>query len=254
MKYFIITGTSKGLGEAIVEQLIHPNHHLFCISRTLNTKLVAKAKTMNGELNYFEFDLNNIHQISELMKEIFQYIDLNEAEAIYLINNAGIVTPIKPINKADHEEVIGNIHVNLIAPMLLTSSFIQLTDSFTKEKRIYNISSGAGKKPYYGWSAYSSAKAGIDMFTQCVGIEQEERQSNVKIISIAPGVIETNMQESIRATNIEDFIYKERFVQMKEQGTLQTPEAAAKKLIRIFLQEELQNGQVIDIRDFSFEN
>lgn len=233
MKYYIITGTSRGLGEAISKKLIKKGNHLFCISRNENTRLINLAKNNGVSLEYIRFDLLDVNRIRGMMEDIFLQIKTEEVESIVLINNAGAVIPIKPIELCFDTEIIDNIQLNLMAPMLLTSSFISLLSSINTDKRIINISSGAGKKPYFGWSNYCSAKAGMDIFTRWVGLEQVDKDYPVKSISFAPGIIDTEMQSEIRATNNENFKDLNRFISFKEEGKLLSPYEVSEYVIKL---------------------
>ncbi|MHA7966754.1 SDR family NAD(P)-dependent oxidoreductase [Paenibacillus sp. CAU 1782] len=95
MKYFIVTGASRGIGEVLSQKLLVENHHLICISRHQNSPLITTANTENIPLDYLEFDLNNVHEIDDLMKTIFGKIDELKAESIYLINNAAVVSRVE---------------------------------------------------------------------------------------------------------------------------------------------------------------
>ncbi|MCF6094356.1 (S)-benzoin forming benzil reductase [Microaerobacter geothermalis] len=248
MNHIIITGASRGLGEAITRKLLVPENHLFCISRKKNEELITKANKNEVSLDYYEFDLGSLENIENVMNNIFQKLDDTKVHSIALVNNAGVVKPIKPLEKCESDEIINNINVNLLAPMLLTSLFIRYTEGFKVDKRVINISSGAGKKPYYGWSCYCTSKAGLDLFTRCVGVEQQNKDYPVKILSIAPGIVDTDMQKDIRASNKEDFVDLKRFISYKEEGMLMSPEFVAEKIVR-FLEEDFEQGGVIDIRD-----
>ena len=233
MNYIIITGTSKGLGESIAKNLIKPNNHLFCISRSKNVELIEYARSQNILLDYFQHDLNDIDDIENLIENIFLKVDNKNAISIVLINNAGILNPIKPIDRCDSNEIIANINTNLIAPMLLTSFFIKKTNDFKIDKRIINISSGAGNKPYYGWSNYCASKAGINIFSSCINLEQKNQQYPTKIISVDPGIIDTNMQAEIRKTKKEYFKDVERFIVYKQSNQLESPNCVAKRILKL---------------------
>ncbi|MCQ6563284.1 SDR family NAD(P)-dependent oxidoreductase [Paenibacillus mendelii] len=150
MKYFIITGTSRGLGEAMSELLIAPDHYLFCISRERNHRLLSKS----GNIAYFEFDLNHVDEIESLMGSITQSIDSSNVEGIYLINNAAIISPVTFLSSASIQDITTNMNVNLLAPIILTSLFIRLTSDCNVERRILNISSASAKNLHPGMSLY----------------------------------------------------------------------------------------------------
>lgn len=247
MKYFIITGTSRGIGESIAEQLISPNHYLYCISREKNANLVSKS----NNIEYYEIDLNQLQQIESLMESIFNSIDFSEAEGIYLINNASIIAPVSFIDTAMISDITYNINVNLIAPILLTSLFIKNSNKHLIEKRILNISSASVKNHHAGMSLYSAAKAGLDVFSQCVGLEQNHSNAPVGVISIWPGMIDTNLQREARSQDKSVFPSANLFQTVKAAGMLSTPEITAKQIIEFLFKSDFEHGAVVDIYDYS---
>jgi benzil reductase ((S)-benzoin forming) len=242
LKYFIITGTSRGLGEAIAEQLIHPNHHLICISRNRNESLIAKSE----QIDYLRFDLSNVDQIEALMEIVFSKIDEWNLKGLYLINNAAVVTPLSHIELGSTQEIINNVHVNLLAPVILTSLFIRFSQHLQIEKRVLNISSMSAKSLLPGLSVYSATKAGLDIFSESVGIEQGDDSSAVKVVSIWPGLIDTGLQEEARNANKDTFASTEMFAMLKDRGLLVSPAATADRLIELLLGDSFIQGSVIE--------
>ncbi|NBG88583.1 (S)-benzoin forming benzil reductase [Isachenkonia alkalipeptolytica] len=249
MKYFIITGTSRGLGKALGKALMDENHRVFCISRKMDRELMDFAETQRGSLEFFEFDLSDHERIRSLMDEIFQRVDLEAAEGIYLVNNAGVLAPVKRLEDCEDGEILQNLHVNLAAPLILTSAFIKKTQGFTGDKKVINISSGAGSKPHYGWANYCASKAGVNLFTRSVGLEQESKEAPVKILSLAPAIMDTKMQEEIRSSNKEDFQELEKFKNYKKEGQLLPTKKVAEKVKELLLTGDFEQGEVLDVRD-----
>ncbi|MFJ8531554.1 (S)-benzoin forming benzil reductase [Bacillus sp. NPDC094106] len=247
MRYVIVTGTSQGLGEAIATQLLEENTRLICISRRQNETLIEKAKQKGIPFTFHSTDLQDVHHLEAHFETIFLSIEEEKVSSIHLINNAGILAPMKPIEKSESELLIANVQINLIAPMILTSSFMKHTKDWKVDKRIINISSGAGQKPYFGWGAYCTAKAGVNMFTQCVATEEAGKEYPVKTISFAPGVVDTSMQQQIRQTEKEDFINLDRFIALKEEGKLLSPEYVAKAVVHLLETNDFEQGGVIRI-------
>jgi len=245
MKCFIITGTSKGLGEAIARKLLDPAHTLICISRHKNTRLIADAAEASCKLEYIEFDLANTEHLDALTARMFPKIPRAELSGLYLINNAGSIQPIGPANKIDGESIDRSMKTNAIAPMILTAGLIRWSQPLEVDKRIMNISSGAGRNAYYGWSAYCASKAGLDHFTRCVALEQKDAEHPVRIASVRPGVIDTDMQEQIRGSNSKDFKDIQRFLDLKENGELLTAEAVADKMLEILYSETYGEEPVV---------
>lgn len=250
MEYAIITGTSKGLGEAVASELLNRNVHLFCISRHENRNLIEQAGEKNSPLDYFTYDLTKSQGIENLVGEIVDRINPFAVTDILLVNNAGVVTPVGPTERNRGSDIINSLNVNIIAPCILTSQFIRQTDSFGCRRSVVNISSGAGSKPYYGWSTYCSSKAAIDMYTKVVALEQADRNNPVNIFSFRPGVVDTDMQVLIRGTSAEDFPSINRFKALKEEGRLLQPESVAQRMIHLLSSGRLESGGIYDLRDF----
>jgi benzil reductase ((S)-benzoin forming) len=242
MNYFIITGASKGIGAGIAKELLKQGSVVIGISRSKNPELT--------DLIQHSIDLANTETLETKFLKILQTIDLEKATGIFLVNNAGLLAPMKPIQKASGSEITTHINVNIIAPMILSSIFIRELADLNIRKRILNISSGAGKNPYFGWSAYCTSKAGIDIFSRTVSVEQKETKNPVEVISFAPGVVDTEMQSEIRSTEEEDFINLPQFRELYEAGILQDAETVGKFIADYLQSDRFEDGGVVDIRDF----
>lgn len=246
MDTYLITGGSKGLGAAIVRQLLEQGAAVHCISRSENQALRQEALRMEGQLTFHAYDLAQTEGLDSLMERIVSTLD--SVSSITLINNAGMLEPMTSIGRAAPDDLQRSLQVNLVAPAVLTNSFIRLTQAWPIVKRVVGISSGAGRKPYPGWGAYCTAKAGLDMLTRCVGVEQMREPHPVQICAVAPGVVDTDMQREIRAASEVDFPQVNRFVQLNEQGELSSPEDVAKQLLHLLQTNAFEQGEVADLR------
>ncbi|MBI9034286.1 MAG: (S)-benzoin forming benzil reductase [Bacteroidales bacterium] len=253
MNAYIITGASRGLGAAISKQLIDDHSLVIALSRTVNQELISLAEENNVPFHFLNFDLADIENIPSLMTQIFEIINAFEIEKIALINNAGILDPMMPIEKVKPKDLQMHMNINLVAPMLLSSEFIRYTSRWQCEKTIFNISSGAAHNPYFGWAAYCSSKAGLNMFTQVAAEEQYSAINPVKIIAFAPGVIETDMQKQIRSVNEKDFKRKEKFVNLKNSGALLKTKDVARVIIQNIFNQDFPQGAIIDARELDLE-
>ncbi|MGP1615597.1 MAG: SDR family NAD(P)-dependent oxidoreductase, partial [Pollutimonas bauzanensis] len=111
--------------------------------------------------------------------------------------------------------------------------------------RILNISSGAGRNPTAGWGVYCATKAALDHYTQVLHAENH----GARVASLAPGVIDTGMQEKIRGSDAASFPNVERFAQMHEQGQLSSPGAVAEKILRYLAHDDFGATVLDDIRN-----
>ncbi|MGD6871155.1 (S)-benzoin forming benzil reductase [Sutcliffiella horikoshii] len=251
MNYFIVTGSSKGLGEATAKLLLKENHHLICIARSENKDLELVAKESGAEFTFLQEDLSKHERVTGIVQYLLSKIEKDgQAEGVYLINNAGMVDPIKPAGKADENSMTKAVHLNLLTPMLMTNEFIRLTEEWDCKKMIVNISSGAANRPIHGWNTYCTTKAGLDMFTKSVGLEQSQAPHPTTILSFSPGVMDTAMQGVIRSSDKENFLNVDTFKNYYDEGQLRNPATVAEKMLELILSRRVENGRIYDIKEF----
>lgn len=238
MNVYIVTGGSKGIGFELMKQL-----------KRKGSKVIGIARTNENEItDMVTADLSQTDQLAGILANVVEE-NRSSATSFTLINNAGTVEPIGLVGTIDESKMAQALAVNLTAPMVLSNAFISVLEKFEGRKRIVNISSGAGRNPYEGWGVYCTTKAGLDHFSRVVSLEQEKAEFPVEIISIAPGIIDTGMQETIRASNADDFPLHDRFVDYKQQGHLSSAEETASKLIAVLDREDFGKlGPIADIR------
>jgi benzil reductase ((S)-benzoin forming) len=251
MKYVIVTGASRGLGEAVAHQLLASAEmiHLIYVNRKENKKLKERAAEMNRPLDFISADFSGTERLAELMERIFEHIDTLHATGLYLINNAGIVDPVKPLSRCDETEILKNLQINLAAPMILTSTFIRIAEGLPLEKRVLTVTSGASKRAVYGWSAYCSSKAGVNLFTACASEEERQKENGAQLVAFSPGIMDTDMQRRIRSADPDDFSQVDQFIRYKEEGELRPPELVADALTRLLFSADFPGGEFVDIKD-----
>jgi benzil reductase ((S)-benzoin forming) len=244
MNLYIVTGTTKGLGKALAERIATDgNNELIAIARAPDAE-IAGGVVVNA-------DLSSAPAIEHAWNRIDERIRGKRYAKAVLINNAGIVAPVAPLERADAAELERNVFVNLVAPMLLMRRFLRSMESAADLRRIINISSGAARRPIFGWSAYCAAKAGLDMASRCVALEAATRNAQVEVVSLAPGVIDTPMQGIVRGASTEDFVDVERFRQMKADGTLRPAADVAADILRLEAAGRLVGEPVQDLRQIA---
>ena len=251
-KYYIITGTSRGIGEALAVKFLSKDSVVFCISRNQNPRLSVEAHVKGFEMQDVAVDLNETGKINEMVHNIFRGIDPENVSEINLINNAGTIHPIRMVGEVDAaERIIRSVNVNLVAAMLITDRFVRETEGWDVARRVVNISSGAAKNAVEGWSAYCSAKAGLEMYGRCLNAEQAKHANPVKLVSFAPGVVNTEMQEEIRNTDEAQFPQLDRFVGLKESGSLLEPEFVAEKIKSLLDSSNFGETPILHISDMA---
>lgn len=241
LNHFIITGTSKGIGEKLAQLLLEEGYFVYGISRGASALLSSYTK-----YEHFNFDLGNVLGIERLVSEIARRINGNSirTEMICLINNAAMLEPLKSIDQCSPEEINTNLQVSLIAPTVLTACFIKQFNHVSARRKIMNISSGSGSYPAPGMSVYCTAKAGMNMFTRCVGEEQRRREHPVEIIAVDPGMVDTEMQAVAREKSEEQYEMANFFKRAHQSGQLQSTENLGKHLLNI-IHSKIEAGKLV---------
>ena len=241
MNLYMVTGTTKGLGKALADALEKaPDCELITLARAPGA---AHPKGLR-----IEVDLADSTALEKAFDRIDAHIRGKRYARAVLINNAGVVSPVGPLERIDGEELERNLAVNLVAPMRLMRRFLLAAEPLADVCRIINISSGAGRRPIFGWSAYCAAKAGLDMASQVVALEAQKRSRAVEVVSLAPGVIDTDMQATVRGASPDDFADLPRFQALKAEGTLRLASDVAADILRAEREGRLKGGPVLDLR------
>ena len=235
MDLYFITGTSSGLGAAITKEALEQGHTVVGIGRNhsyeANRYFAVKADLSRPEVAP-SITLGNPDPDQEY-------------DHVVLINNAGIIEPVKHMGNADAATMQQHYQVNMVAPAIITNQFLAEWKDALAEKVILNISSGAAFRPIDGWGCYCSAKAGLAMLTQVIHEEATLDGVNCRAYALAPGVVDTPMQDTIRTADAENFSQLERFQQLKADDAMVSPAAVARKFLQA-VNNQYENLQVLD--------
>ncbi|MDQ1144454.1 benzil reductase ((S)-benzoin forming) [Bacillus sp. SORGH_AS 510] len=249
MKYAIITGASKGLGAAIAKRLIQEQIGIVSVSRSENQEIKQLADEKGLFYQHYSCNLSLEKEVQEAFMEIAHLIFEKDPEEILLFNNAGVIEPIRTVGNLDQTPIIRNIQVNLIAPIITTNLILNKAQVTNTRVQVVNVTSGAAVRSIESWSVYCSSKAGLNMFTQTAALEQAEMNTNNKIIAFSPGVMDTNMQETIRSSSKEAFKDLERFKEFKEKNLLLSADTVANALVDLLLSGNVESGKVYNVKD-----
>jgi benzil reductase ((S)-benzoin forming) len=219
----ILTGASRGMGLAMAQQLLAAGHRLLCLSRNANPALASPA------CDQWTVDLAEPAPVAARLAE-WLAAQAMPASAT-LINNAGLIPAIAPVGDIAASDLARAMRVDLEAPMLLTGAFLRATAAWAVPRKVLNISSGLGRRAMASQAAYCAAKAGMDHFTRSVALEEALAPNGAKLCSLAPGVIDTDMQVQLRSADSATFPDIGNFIGMKEKGQLSSPQDAAAKVL-----------------------
>jgi NAD(P)-dependent dehydrogenase (short-subunit alcohol dehydrogenase family) len=246
----ILTGASRGMGLAMAQQLLQPDALLLCISRTANDTLAQAAAASGAELLRWQADLSAAAPVAQRLREWLAARDPRTLASASLINNAGVISELTPLRDGQSDDLARALRVGLEAPMLLSAAFLGATQDWTQlPRKVLNISSGLGRRAMASSSAYCAAKAGMDHFTRCLALEEGLLPHGASVCSLAPGVIDTDMQLQLRSADVARFPHQGGFADLHEKGQLSSPADAAKRLLAYLNRPDFGSEPVADVRN-----
>ncbi|MBC7532698.1 MAG: SDR family NAD(P)-dependent oxidoreductase [Oligoflexus sp.] len=220
MELVLITGHSSGLGLELANAYLEREATVIGMARrSINSK--------NPRLYQFHFDLSREGNWEDKLRESLPRQDWSR---VVLINCAGTIAPTQPYGSMEGLQISRAFELNVTAPLRLMNIAVAVYKD--RPLRIVNVSSGAAKKPYQGWSVYCSSKAALAMASEVLAAEMETAERDVRVISYSPGPLDTPMQHELRKKKPEDFPQVERFVQMFNEGKLVSPKEAALDMMK----------------------
>jgi len=238
----LITGASRGIGAGLARRFYEHG---------LKLALCARSDPGPGELPddperifFGQVDVTDYRAVSRFTDQAEERLG-----AIDLwVNNAGVLDPIGLLRTLAPGDVRRHVDVNLLGVFHGTRVYLERLHAAGRTGTIVNISSGASVRPIAGWSAYCAGKAAVDMLTRVTAVE--ERPHGIRAYALAPGVIETGMQELIRRQDEKDFPDVDLFREMHASGDLLDPESPAPAVLRLAFGAPLPDDAVVlDVRD-----
>lgn len=242
----IVTGHTRGLGAALAELLLARGVRVLGLGRGTHPSLAARFGAAFGQT---ALDLSDTAALEQWLATDALRTFAADADCVLLFNNAGTVDPIAPTGAQDALAIARAVTLNVAAPLMLANAVASPAAAKPEAaRRIVHVSSGAARNAYAGWSVYCATKAALDHHARAVALDAPR---GVRICSVAPGVVDTAMQATIRATDVEQFPQRERFQQLKQNGQLATPEAAAQQLIDYALSDAFGLTPTADVREIA---
>ncbi|MBI2134956.1 3-oxoacyl-ACP reductase FabG [Candidatus Woesearchaeota archaeon] len=189
-KTALITGASRGIGEAIAVEFAKNNADViinYYSDRDEAQKVVDKIKKYGVRAIAVQADVSKIDEVKKMADEIqkeFRKVDI-------LVNNAGIAKD-RTLKNMTMDEWHAVINTNLNGIFYVTKSILPL---IPEGGRIISISSIVGQYGNFGQTNYAAAKAGIIGFTK--SLAKELGKKKITVNAIAPGFVRTAITKDI---------------------------------------------------------
>lgn len=225
----------------MAEQLLQPGHLVLGLSR--------QAPPAPAGLEQWTCDLSDPAPVAARLQAWLEGLDGSRFASAALINNAAMLVEPRPLRDADATALSAAVRVGLEAPLLLSAAFLRATRDWSADKRVLHISSGLGRRAMASQGPYCAVKAGLDHLARAQALEEAQLDRGARVVSLAPGIIDTDMQVQLRGADPAGFPDHEAFVQMKSGGRLDSPTAAAAKVIAYLQRADFGSQPVGDVRD-----
>lgn len=245
----LLTGASRGMGLAMARQLLRPGHTLVCIARHASPELTSAAQLCGATLEQWTLDLSQGALAAQHLRNWLATQPAEQFASATLINNAGMIPPLAPLSDCDPADLANALRVGLEAPMLLCAAFLGATQAWPIPRKVLSISSGLGRRAMASQAAYCAAKAGMDHFTRCLALDEARKPHGAKVCSLAPGVIDTDMQVQLRSADPAAFPDAPHFASLKAAGQLSVPDDAAARVLAWLERADFGVQPVADVRE-----
>jgi benzil reductase ((S)-benzoin forming) len=248
----VVTGASRGLGAGLAVHFAASGMHLGLCARH-KPQLVARTRptAQDGHVVKSELpvlsavdvtDRDALARFADTVVARFGRIDL-------WVNNAGLLGPIGPlaeVDAADAKAVAHTVAVNVTGVLHGTAVFADHVRSHPGNGVLVNMSSGAAVKPYEGWAVYCATKAAVDQLTRVVALE--ERTHGLAAYSVSPGLVDTDMQASVRAVDEAAFPDVERFRRAAREQRFNSPAWVADHILALAFGSTRPGPDTVTIR------
>ena len=244
----ILTGASRGLGLAIAKQLLDQGHRLLTLQRVPNPEL-EHSEHPNALIEQWSVDLTSPLEVARRLQDWVAALARESVSELNLINNAALLVEPGPLAGSDFTAISQASRAGLEAPLLLSAAFLHASADLDVPRKILNISSGLGRYAMAGSAVYCAIKAGMDHYSRSLALEEAAHPNGAGIVSLAPGVIDTDMQIQLRGANPEAFPEQKRFAGLKSEGQLSSPDAAAARVIAYLKRPDFGKTVIADARE-----
>ena len=241
MKTAIVTGVSRGLGEALARTLLAGGFAVTGVGRASGAALTAP------NYRFVVCDLADTTNIDVALTPAFRAIADARPEFLCLINNAATAGPVGTIGSLDGEALAASMAANLVAPIAVANLFCRMFVDPAQVRRIINVSSGAADSPLPGGGPYSIAKAGLEMLTRQLAAEHDA--ATFRAITVRPGVIDTDMQTFMRSQTKETLPSIDLFKGFHREHRLVAPETVAGKIVDKLVLSDVEQGRTYNYRE-----
>lgn len=237
----IITGTSRGLGEALAAELLSRGYFVAGVGRSDSARLAGPR------YRFVECDLARPAHIGARVEAAMRDLAAAGPESVTLVNNAAIARPVACVGRLHDGEAEAALATNVVAPLALCNAFLRAFADDATPRRIINISSGAAQTAIAGSAVYGMSKAALEMLTRAIAAECTAPA--FRCITLRPGIFDTAMQAYMRSHDPADFPDVALFRGFKDGGLLKAPAEVAARIVDRLIAAGVEHGRTYTHQD-----
>jgi NAD(P)-dependent dehydrogenase (short-subunit alcohol dehydrogenase family) len=248
-KVAVVTGASRGLGAGLAVHFAASGMYLgLCARHRPQLAIRTRPTARDGHVVSAEVPvLSAVDVTDRAALERFAHAVVARYGPIDLwVNNAGLLGPVGPLVDADPSEIARAVDVNVTGVLNGSSVFAAHVRARPGPGVLVNISSGAASKPYEGWAVYCACKAAVDQLTRVVALEEADH--GLSVYALAPGLVDTDMQATIRAADEVSFPEVNRFRRAAKEHRFNSPAWVAEHILALAFGEKRQRPDSVVIR------
>ena len=232
----IVIGAGRGIGEAVALRFAREGARVVLAARTAAELdiVAAQIRAANGTALVQVTDVTNAEQVNQLVQvtlDTFHRIDL-------VVNAAGTYGPIGSLWEVDPDKWVRAFSVNLFSAFYLCRAVLPHMIRARRGK-IVHFSGGGATSPLPRFAAYGVSKAALVRLTETIA--EEVREFNIQINAIAPGAVDTQLQNEVLAAGSKAGEIYGRMRRMRETGEGATPRDLSAELA-VFLCSDASRG------------
>jgi len=241
MHAVIITGTSRGLGEALAAELLARGQVVLGIGRSDSPRLAGPT------YRFVECDLAQPERIGATVGPALRELAATGPAAVTLVNNAAVAWPVACVGRLADAEAAAALATNVAAPLALCNAFLRAFADPELPRRIVNVSSGAAQTAIAGSAVYSMSKAALEMLTRAIAAECTA--SAFRCVTLRPGIFDTDMQAYMRSHDPAEFPDVALFRGFKDSGALKPPAEVAARIADRLIAGDVEHGRTYTHQD-----
>ena len=220
-RYAIVTGSTRGIGAAIVDRLLERDTTVLGVAR-------SAATIQHRRYRHVRLDLTCLDQVEAFFKWRFAgaIAPIVDADEVVLVNNGASIGSIEPLEDQSLSDLEQTLTLNALVPIWLMGFIPRCFPGHPV--RTINLSSGAAQRAYAGWIGYCSSKSSLLMASRVYAEEQSAPCARParpprSVTCLAPGSVDTDIQSTIRGADRRHFPDLEKFHRLKRSRSLFSP-------------------------------